>query len=380
MHPFWMLSFSGSHRSDLLPVRIHHRHLGRRLREAPDHSASHHHAAHLPRRDVLFDRRAAAFWRTVTLFNPIVYLVSGFRWSFYESADVGVELSLAMTLAFLGAVHRRHLVDLQDRLSAEELSHAVHSWTMLTSACVRPWPAGSVRWSTLAPRSPRSAASLPAFSAGMMGSMLPDRMSTGFPARSACGADFQWHHGAEEGAAGERLRMQQQHGGGDVGAVREPERHGRIDRVGLPGFRDESCKLSGALPEVVFVEHAFRQASEESRRAVLEHLAARRQQRRTGAPPCARARSGRSRRRPCRGAGGAAVPGFLPPVRNGGYATADCSSPHATSGSCASMSRRFASRNGGSLSAWPRLAGASSISKPGPSVAISNRTPPGSRK
>ena len=41
------------------------------------------------------------FWRTVTLFNPIVYLVSGFRWSFYESADVGVEVSLAMTLAFL---------------------------------------------------------------------------------------------------------------------------------------------------------------------------------------------------------------------------------------------------------------------------------------
>jgi ABC-2 type transport system permease protein len=41
------------------------------------------------------------FWQTVSLFNPIVYLVSGFRWSFYESADVGVEVSLAMTLAFL---------------------------------------------------------------------------------------------------------------------------------------------------------------------------------------------------------------------------------------------------------------------------------------
>jgi ABC-2 type transport system permease protein len=41
------------------------------------------------------------FWQTVSLFNPIVYLVSGFRWSFYESADVGVEISLAMTLAFL---------------------------------------------------------------------------------------------------------------------------------------------------------------------------------------------------------------------------------------------------------------------------------------
>jgi ABC-2 type transport system permease protein len=41
-------------------------------------------------------------WQTVTLFNPVVYLVSGFRWSFYGTADVGVELSLAMTLMFLG--------------------------------------------------------------------------------------------------------------------------------------------------------------------------------------------------------------------------------------------------------------------------------------
>lgn len=41
-----------------------------------------------------------AAWRTITLFNPIVYLVSGFRWSFYGTADVGVGVSLAMTLAF----------------------------------------------------------------------------------------------------------------------------------------------------------------------------------------------------------------------------------------------------------------------------------------
>ena len=41
------------------------------------------------------------FWQTVTLFNPIVYLVSVFRWSFYEIADVGVGISLAMTLGFL---------------------------------------------------------------------------------------------------------------------------------------------------------------------------------------------------------------------------------------------------------------------------------------
>ena len=39
-------------------------------------------------------------WRTITLFNPVVYLISGFRWSFYESSDVTVGVSLVMTLAF----------------------------------------------------------------------------------------------------------------------------------------------------------------------------------------------------------------------------------------------------------------------------------------
>jgi ABC-2 type transport system permease protein len=41
-------------------------------------------------------------WQTITLFNPIVYLISGFRWSFFEIADVNVGVSLAMTLLFLG--------------------------------------------------------------------------------------------------------------------------------------------------------------------------------------------------------------------------------------------------------------------------------------
>src|SRR6266487_2128433 len=40
-------------------------------------------------------------WRTITLLNPVVYLISGFRWSFYEIADVSVSLSLGMTLGFL---------------------------------------------------------------------------------------------------------------------------------------------------------------------------------------------------------------------------------------------------------------------------------------
>ena len=41
------------------------------------------------------------FWQKVTLFNPVLYLVSGFRWSFYGMADVNVAASLAMVLVFL---------------------------------------------------------------------------------------------------------------------------------------------------------------------------------------------------------------------------------------------------------------------------------------
>jgi ABC-2 type transport system permease protein len=40
-------------------------------------------------------------WQTIALFNPVVYLISGFRWSFFEIADVSVGISLGMTCAFL---------------------------------------------------------------------------------------------------------------------------------------------------------------------------------------------------------------------------------------------------------------------------------------
>ena len=40
-------------------------------------------------------------WQTITLFNPVVYLISGFRWSFYGIADVGVAVSVGMTLVFM---------------------------------------------------------------------------------------------------------------------------------------------------------------------------------------------------------------------------------------------------------------------------------------
>ena len=41
------------------------------------------------------------FWQTVSLFNPVVYLISGFRWSFYGIADVGVGVSLGMAVVFM---------------------------------------------------------------------------------------------------------------------------------------------------------------------------------------------------------------------------------------------------------------------------------------
>jgi ABC-2 type transport system permease protein len=41
-------------------------------------------------------------WQTVTMFNPVVYLISGFRWSFYEISDVSVGISLLMVMLFMG--------------------------------------------------------------------------------------------------------------------------------------------------------------------------------------------------------------------------------------------------------------------------------------
>jgi len=40
-------------------------------------------------------------WQTISLFNPVVYLISGFRWAFYENSDVAIGLSLGMVLTFL---------------------------------------------------------------------------------------------------------------------------------------------------------------------------------------------------------------------------------------------------------------------------------------
>ena len=55
-------------------------------------------------------------WQKITLFNPVVYLVSGFRWSFYEIADVHVGMSLGMTAAVPVHLPCDRLVDLDDWL------------------------------------------------------------------------------------------------------------------------------------------------------------------------------------------------------------------------------------------------------------------------
>ena len=59
-------------------------------------------------------------WRTVTLFNPLFYLISGFRWSFFGLADVNVGISITVIVLFL-LLCMATVVDLQDRLSVENL-------------------------------------------------------------------------------------------------------------------------------------------------------------------------------------------------------------------------------------------------------------------
>ena len=61
-------------------------------------------------------------WRTITLFNPVVYLISGFRWSFYEHRRRQRRRQPRHDAVFLAICTGRGLVDLQDRLPAEELN------------------------------------------------------------------------------------------------------------------------------------------------------------------------------------------------------------------------------------------------------------------
>ena len=69
------------------------------------------------------------FWQTVTLFNPVVYLVSGFRWSFFGVSDIGPGIKPRHDVRVHGGVPGWHLVDLQDRLPAETVTGQGLAWT-----------------------------------------------------------------------------------------------------------------------------------------------------------------------------------------------------------------------------------------------------------
>ena len=61
-------------------------------------------------------------WQKITLFNPVVYLVNGFRWSFYGKSDVNVVLSVSMTVRVHADLPCGHRLDVPHRLQAQELA------------------------------------------------------------------------------------------------------------------------------------------------------------------------------------------------------------------------------------------------------------------
>ena len=93
-------------------------------------------------------------WQKITLANPVVYLVSGFRWSFFEVADVSPTVSLAMTLVFLSVCLAVDLVDFPHRLQAQELEPHFSTWRLFAAHGLR----RDVRWIHTGTRISRSAA------------------------------------------------------------------------------------------------------------------------------------------------------------------------------------------------------------------------------
>jgi ABC-2 type transport system permease protein len=102
-HPVWMVAFLVLTCLSFALFGLHHRHLGAEFRAVAAGAAAGDHAAGVPRRRVLLDLDAAAVLADGDLFNPVVYLISGFRWSFFGLADVPVGWSLVAIGVFLRA-------------------------------------------------------------------------------------------------------------------------------------------------------------------------------------------------------------------------------------------------------------------------------------
>ena len=88
-------------------------------------------------------------WQTITLFNPVVYLISGFRWAFFETADVGVALSLAAIAPLHPRLPRRRLVDLPHRLAHPQLMRGDATAIVTRNLGIRSRPSASMRRNAL---------------------------------------------------------------------------------------------------------------------------------------------------------------------------------------------------------------------------------------
>jgi ABC-2 type transport system permease protein len=96
------------------------------------------------------------FWRTVSLFNPVVYLVSGFRWSFYGRGDVGVAVSLGFTALFIATGGSRGIgAAICRRLAADGYAIAVN-YAADAKAAKRPSPRSRSRAGALRRSRPTS--------------------------------------------------------------------------------------------------------------------------------------------------------------------------------------------------------------------------------
>ncbi len=87
------------------------------------------------------------------------------------------------------------------------------------------------------------------------------------------------HHGADQDGTGQRLGAKQQNGGGDIGAIGKTYGDGGRQIIFSPRGLDEIGKIVGAFRHIGLVEDTFGESAEEARHAVLQHRAARRNQR-----------------------------------------------------------------------------------------------------
>jgi ABC-2 type transport system permease protein len=100
-HPVLAVGYIVLVAGGVLAVRVHPRHLGRRVREAVDHPDARAHPADLPRRHVLLDQAARRTMADDRPVQPGVLSDQRLRWTFMGKADVSIGLAFGLTMAFV---------------------------------------------------------------------------------------------------------------------------------------------------------------------------------------------------------------------------------------------------------------------------------------